>query len=168
MLQEAAGAPAYLALSPPCTSGTILFNHGLISPATNVLQPPTKQMRTTLLDLYQNRVDSVFKVLHWPTVSTAIERNYQNPQNVSESPTMQPLESAIYFLALCSITDVESERILSCKRLPLIKQYRLATEISISRANLVRNPDLTVLQAFVIYLVSRCSVLVVRHISDIS
>ena len=152
---ESTPAPEHLTLDLTSSSGTILFDHGSISIDTNVLQPPTEQMRNTLLRLYRYRVDSIFKVVHWPTVIITIEKSYTDAPNVSQSPAMQALEFAIYFMALCSVTDDESETMLLGRRGPLLQQYRLATEILLSRANLFGYPVLTVLQAFVIYVVSR-------------
>lgn len=108
-----------------------------------------------LLDLYKQRVDCLYKILHWPTTLRDIESSHSGPENVTQSTSIQALEFAIYFMALCSITDDEAAQLDLNSRPALIQKYRVATEFSISEANLIRAPDLTVLQAFVIYLVCR-------------
>jgi len=107
-----------------------------------------------LLCIYQDRVDKVMKVLHWDKVLDAIERNHADGKSGVQFPAMQALEFAIYFMAMCSITDDEADTMMLGDRGSLIQQYRHATEILISRADLFRNPDLAVLQSFIIYLVS--------------
>jgi hypothetical protein len=87
-------------------------------------------------------------------VLDAIERNHANGKSRDQFPAMQALEFAIYFMAICSITDDEADTMMLGDRGLLIQQYRHATEILISRADLFRNKDLAVLQAFVIYIVS--------------
>ena len=106
-----------------------------------------------LLYLYHQRVDCLFKATHWPTVVTAIERQYEDAQHKTSSPSTEALEFAIYFLAISSISDEESTSLLLMERQPLLHRFRIAAETLISRANLLQSPDLTVLQAFIIYLV---------------
>lgn len=131
----------------------ILFAQGIRPIDIPHLQPPSKSTRDILLRIYQDRVDKVVKVLHWDTVLDAIERNHADGKSGVQFPAVQALEFAIYFLAICSITDNEADTMKLGNRGSLIQQYRDATEILISRADLFRNPDLAVLQAFIIYLV---------------
>ena len=112
-------------------------------------------MRSTLLQLYRCRVDAVFKVVHWPTAINEIESSHPDTEYGSQSPAIQALEFAMYFAAACSVTDFDSEILLPEAKWSLVQRYRRATEVSISKANFFRYPDLTLLQAFVIYLVSR-------------
>jgi hypothetical protein len=82
-----------------------------------------------------------------------IEMAYVDPENSTQSPSARALEFAIYFMALCSITDQESQHFGLGSRPELLQQYRSATETLISEANLLRSPNVAVLRAFVIYLV---------------
>lgn len=110
-----------------------------------------------LLQLYRSRVDAVFKVVHWPTAINVIESTYADAENASQSPTTQALQFAMYFAAACSVTEFDPQTLLTEDKWSLVQRYRLATEVSISKANLFHYPDLTLLQAFVIYLVSGSS-----------
>ena len=116
--------------------------------------PGLDSTRRLLLHFYQTRVDPLFEVLHWPTAIAAIERQYTNAGGKAYS-SVRALESVIYFLAVCSMTYEETGMLLSADRTALLEQYRLDAEMSISRAKLLQSPDMIVLQAFVIYLVSR-------------
>jgi hypothetical protein len=128
------------------------FLFGRSSSNDDSLDPPSQHMRYMLLRLYQDRVDCLFKITHWPTIVSKIEMQYNDGYYRPLSPSVQALEFSIYFLAMCSISDQESQEMFLENRQTLLERYRVATEISISTADLLNNPDLTNLQAFIIYL----------------
>ena len=128
---------------------SLLFNHHSTEP--DMLQRPFNPTRKVLLHVYHTRVDCLFKALHWPTTSKAIEGHYNEPGTTS-SPSLRALEFAIYFAAICSMNDIETTSMLFSDRQSLMGRYRRAAEISMTKARLLQDPDLTVLQAFVIYL----------------
>jgi hypothetical protein len=134
--------------------GAILFQHSH-SNRNRLLPTPSLEVRTKLLHLYRSRVDSVYKILHWPTVLSILEANYAGPGNGLRSVSVQALEYAIYFMALCSITNSEAEEMGLGIRLDMLLLYRSAVEDLLTGSSLLHNPDLTILQAFVVYLV-RC------------
>jgi hypothetical protein len=131
-------------------STSILFNLPSSSP-DKTIESPTPFIRSALLRLYQERVDCLFKITHWPTVVTIIEKQY-GPAQYQSSPSTRALEYSIYFLAICSINDEESQDMFLERRQSLLQRYRIAAEMLLSNANLLSRPDLTLLQAFVIYL----------------
>lgn len=132
-------------------SRTVLFNHSFHQNGESP-EPPPAHVRSILLRLYHERVDCLFKITHWPTVFTCIETQYTDAHYRPSSPSNQALEFSIYFLAVCSINDLESRDMLSEERQLVLQRYRIGAETLISRANLLHSPDLTVLQAFVLYL----------------
>jgi hypothetical protein len=133
---------------------TIFFQQNNLDAMSRTIPVPTPHERTRLLELYHSRVDSVYKLLHWPTVVASINAAHAYTSSISSSAAAQALEYSIYFMALCSITEHEAEEMGFGKRQETTQAYRLATETLLTRANLCLNPDLIVLQAFVIYLVS--------------
>ncbi|RDW58242.1 hypothetical protein BP6252_13653 [Coleophoma cylindrospora] len=146
--------PEPVVRSIPYNYGSVatLFDQGMRPIDIPELELPTEGIRTMLLRIYQDRVDKVVKVLHLDTTLDAIKRNHADGKNGVQFPAIQALEFAIYFMAICSITDSEANTMMLGDRRSLIQQYRYATETLISIADLFRNPDLAVLQAFVIYL----------------
>jgi hypothetical protein len=110
-------------------------------------------MRTILLYLYRQRVDCLYKILHWPTVLEDLAKLPNEAQDRYKSSAMGALELSIYFISLCSITNDEARNLGLGERALLIERYRGATERALSEAGLLQQPNLTVLQAFVIYLV---------------
>jgi len=136
------------------TSSTkaILF-HGSYDGTDHTPPCPPLNIRTTLLDLYRYRVDSVYKILHWPTVLSIIEANHARSTQHPPLLAARVLEYAIYFMALCTITDEEADTIGSGVRLETRRQYQTTVEDLLVESDLLQHPDLVILQAFVIYLV---------------
>lgn len=124
----------------------------LLFPALKVeeslnLPLPSPHISKTLLELYRARVDTVYKIVHWPTFIAHVGTD--RTQRFSS----QALESAIYFVAACTITDSEAQDLSLGDRTALLKTYRTATQGFLMRSSLLQHPDVTTLQAFVIYLV---------------
>lgn len=141
------------------TSGMVLFGP---SPFQNDRQSPSCLLKPSggfqnlLFKLYHDRVDALYKLLHWPTTVSNVAQTKSRNGAFNSSP-YTALENSIYFMALCSITDVEAEHMGLGDRVSLVEQYRSLTEEAISRASLLQQPTVTVLQAFIIYLVRACS-----------
>ncbi|KAK5059874.1 hypothetical protein LTR84_009757 [Exophiala bonariae] len=143
---------------PYSIPNTLLFGHGTSGTEFDTSQPLQKHLASTLLSIYQHRVDSIVKVLHWPSVVAAIDKKNMEARNEGWWTGIHALESAIRFTAWCTTTDAECEQQLRCNRSSTLLQLRNAAEFSISKAKLLEYPDLTVLQAYVIYLIGlRCS-----------
>jgi hypothetical protein len=138
----------------PVTLGTgaILFQqtHHNVKITTPTMSLET---RTKLLRIYHARVDSVYKILHWPTVLSMVEESHQSIVGIHPILSVQVLETAIYFMALCSITNDEAEEMDLGDRSEMLQTYRCVIEGLLARSSLLHSPDLIVLQAFVIYLV---------------
>ncbi|KAE8441090.1 hypothetical protein EG329_005885 [Mollisiaceae sp. DMI_Dod_QoI] len=113
----------------------------------------SEEKRNILLYLYRQRVDCLYKILHWPTVLEDIACLHSKAQDSYKPTPIRALELSIYFASLCSITNDEARNLGLGDRVGLIEQYRDATERALSEAGLLQQPNVTVLQAFVIYLV---------------
>jgi hypothetical protein len=143
------------------TDRTILFGSSLTSPHHNgsVTYPaPSERVRTILLQVYRERVDCLYKALHWPSVLAEIHRLHSDEVNFHKASLHKvtpgkALEFSIYFMSLCSMKDEETTSFGLGDRPSLIEQYRDAAEQTISATGLLQSPTVTSLQAFVIYLV---------------
>jgi hypothetical protein len=133
-------------------TGVILFPlvNGNLTTGLPIL---TSDSQSKLLELYQHRVDSVYKILHWPSVLRMINKcdGYEN-ERYSEMPEAI-LEAAIYFMAICSMTDSESVELGFGIRHEVLQEYRSIVEYNLAQSSLLHCPNLITLQAFVIYLV---------------
>jgi hypothetical protein len=139
-------------ISTSVRMGAILFQHISLNEKASV---PTLSLdvRTTLLHIYQSRVDTVYKILHWPTTLVTIKQRHCSSEVAPSSLSSHVLEMAIYFLAACTITNPEAETMGLGDRFSLLQGFRSAVEGLFVRSNLLQSPDLVLLQAFVIYLV---------------
>ena len=142
---------------PNAITGTLLFHHTVPNLVGDVTQVVTKEMKSIFFPIYKTRVDCIVKVLHWPSVMASIEKKDLGGEDGLGSAKVQALESAMCYTALCTMTDEESASSFACKKDILREQLRAAAELQISTARLLEQPDLTVLQAFLIYLVSKAS-----------
>jgi hypothetical protein len=133
-------------------AGAILFQH-TNQRTTAEIEPPSSETGRILLETYRQRVDSVYKVLHWPTVLSLVELHHKRPLDSSRVHSVQVLEWSIYFMAVCSITEKESKEMGLGGRSAVLRTYRSLVEDLLAKSSLLQSPDLVLLQAFVIYLV---------------
>lgn len=69
-------------------------------------------------------------------------------------PALEALKFAVYFAAVCTFSEPECQQRFQEGRDKVSDKFRLATEVMLCRASLQTTKDITVLQAFAIYLVS--------------
>jgi hypothetical protein len=131
---------------------SILFQQAK-STTIELVSPVAESVRMKLLEIFRSRVDSVYKILHWPTVSSRLHSSHDSRRKVSKTSSVELLEASILFMAICSITDDETWKIGLGARLDVLQTYRSTVEAMLARSNLLTKPSVTELQAFVIYLV---------------
>ncbi|KAJ8115101.1 hypothetical protein OPT61_g3182 [Boeremia exigua] len=112
----------------------------ILSPATSVL----------LFELFRGRVDTVYKVVHLPTILVSLQTARSNGKLTVSNLA---LEYAIYWMALCTLTDDEAWVMGLGHRIDLLKSYRAAVEHFLASSHLMDHPDLTSLQALIIYMI---------------
>lgn len=134
------------------TFDMILF--GASCYVVNPPEAPPKSIVIALLETYIYRVDSVLKVGHVPSLRNFLLSEEQDHLEHFNHTSQEALKFAICFTAVCTLTEVESRNIFMEEKDQTIDRFRLATEVMLSRANLLTTSDITILQAFVIYLVS--------------
>lgn len=133
------------------TTEVMLFNHSTSVNENSSFQMPSTRTSGILVSVFKQRVDAIFKILHWPSVTTTAEIDVKDTRVISGN---HALELSIYFTAICTLTNEECVDILLCQRQTLLQQYKQAVETAISKTNLLSSPNRVVLQAFVVYLVS--------------
>ncbi|KAF2479296.1 hypothetical protein BDY17DRAFT_53780 [Neohortaea acidophila] len=135
---EGDSTPASATISPDASS--LLLGTGPHIARLN--EGPGPETRDWLMAVYKERVDVIFKPLHWPTVLLQILS-----VKGQRSLEIEALESAILFTAACSLfkhelrgTDVSVEYLLQ------------RVEAALVEVGLLTTTSILVLQAFVIYL----------------
>ncbi|OIW23815.1 hypothetical protein CONLIGDRAFT_657415 [Coniochaeta ligniaria NRRL 30616] len=106
--------------------------------------------------IYLENVDPLVKVLHVPSMEQLMRERRACLGNIP--PSTEALLFSIYYAAVASMEVDEVARSLGAEKFTLLNQYRFAVEQALAKANFITDPDLTVCQAFVIFLV-----LVRRH-----
>ena len=146
---------------PSATNGSssqefdlILFGTStcMVNPA--LLEAPSTPILVALLDTYVYRVDSILKVSHVPLLRSLLLPGGPEISKPLNGPSYDALKFAVCFTAACTLSEAESRAIFVEEKDKIINKFRLATEVVLSRAKLLTTSDVTVLQAFVIYLVS--------------
>ena len=137
----------------------------MVNPA--LLEAPSTPILVALLDTFVYRVDSVLKVSHVPLLrSLLLPDGPVNPEPL-KGPSYEALKFAVCFTAACTLSEAECRATFAEEKDKVINKLRLATEVVLSRAKLLTTSDVTVLQAFAIYLVSGPALLLCRLSSSV-
>ncbi|KAF4308068.1 putative transcriptional regulatory protein [Botryosphaeria dothidea] len=115
------------------------------------LHPSGPQIKT-LSDIYWDRVDVIFKILHRPTIEPLLNAAAQDAAAIPKAGGFEALMFAIYFAAVTSLTPGECTALLGKERPNLVSQFRHCCEMSLANADFLNSTDLQVLQAFSLYL----------------
>lgn len=106
--------------------------------------------------IYQENVEPVLKILHVPSINQLIRDNRACLRDLK--PSTEALMFSIYYAAVTSMDADDVTRSLGEDKSFLLNRYRFAVEQALAKANFITDPDLTVCQAFVMFLM-----LVRRH-----
>ncbi|RAH79309.1 hypothetical protein BO86DRAFT_457926 [Aspergillus japonicus CBS 114.51] len=115
---------------------------------------PSKYVQQQLCRVFLERVDPVVKILHRPSLCAFLleGKPYLDYEPEHLAPTA--LASAVYYAASCSLSEDECIRAFGVPRVSLVAGYQKDVELALGRADYLTTNDLTVLQAFVLFLVS--------------
>ncbi|KAI0132387.1 fungal-specific transcription factor domain-containing protein [Xylariales sp. AK1849] len=121
-------------------------------------QHPSAIQIIQLWQLYLNNVNPLLKLTHTPTLQERIIEASANIHKVSKS--LEALMFAIYFMAITSLKDDEVLVTFNEEKHVLLRRYYTACQQALLNAGFMRGPDLTLLQAFLLYLMG------IRHYID--
>ncbi|KAI1482218.1 hypothetical protein F4774DRAFT_372141 [Daldinia eschscholtzii] len=108
-----------------------------------------------LCDIYLHQVDPIIKVLHRPSLSRFMQQGnrYLGYDTNHTSPVC--LSSAVCYSAAASMTEEQCQQLFNIRKPALTAEYRAACEAAFESSELLTTNDITVLQAFVLYLIAR-------------
>jgi len=106
--------------------------------------------------VYQENVDPILKIIHVPTTTKLIRQVRTSLDNLT--PSTEALMFSIYYAAITSLDEEEVKLNFGAEKDFLLQQYRFALEQALAKSNFITSPDLTIAQAFILFLV-----LVRRH-----
>jgi len=116
-----------------------------------------------LWQIYCDNFHPVNKILHAPTFQRKMSA-YGAHLHLAP-PSDQALFFAVYVAAITTLSSGECEAIFFTNREELLSQYKLATQVWLRRAGLWRTSELSVLQAFILFLSSIQNVVEPRSVS---
>lgn len=107
-----------------------------------------------LCHLYKRQVDPIVKILHMPTLEAYLVdcKGFLDYDLCDPSPAA--LRAAVCYAAIASMTEDQCKAIFSCPKSKVLPEFRNNCAVALNRAGLLTTTDMTVLQAFVLYLVS--------------
>ncbi|KXJ95186.1 fungal-specific transcription factor domain-domain-containing protein [Microdochium bolleyi] len=113
-------------------------------------QHPSAIQIFQLWQIYLNNVNPLLKLTHTPTLQVRIIEAGANLHKISLS--LEALMFSIYLMAISTMQDDEVFATFNMQKKPLIGRYCRATQQALLNAEFMRQPDLTLLQAFLLYL----------------
>ncbi|KAI1434607.1 fungal-specific transcription factor domain-containing protein [Xylaria sp. CBS 124048] len=102
-----------------------------------------------LWQIYLDNVNPILKLTHTATLQVQIIDASANLTKVSQS--LEALMFAIYLMAITSLTDDEVMQTFNAPKPSLLAKYQHGTQQALFNAGFMRMPDLTVLQAYLLY-----------------
>ncbi|KAI2606691.1 hypothetical protein GGR54DRAFT_633353 [Hypoxylon sp. NC1633] len=121
-------------------------------------QHPSAIQIFQLWQIYLNNVNPLLKLTHTPTLQVRIIEAGANLDKVSRP--LEALMFSIYLMAITSIDEAECQATFNDSRNSLLGKYYYAAQQALLNAGFMRTPDLTLLQAFLLYLLG------IRQYSD--
>lgn len=112
------------------------------------------QLQEFLCHIYLAQVDPVFKILHRPSLRALLLEEKPYLHYDLNHPAPAALKCAVFYAAACSISEVNWPTMMGSSRPAVLARYQSETEAALRRAEYITTNDLTVLQAFVLSLVS--------------
>lgn len=106
-----------------------------------------------LCQIYLQRVDPFFKILHRPSLSAFLIDGKPYLNYAPESVAPKALKYAVCFAAICSLDEDEYKHIFKTNKSLVVERYQQEAESMLAQADYITTNDLTVLQAFVLFLV---------------
>ncbi|KAI0967788.1 hypothetical protein F4678DRAFT_234273 [Xylaria arbuscula] len=128
-----------------------LFRHNLnpSGPDHHDLHPLPSQV-PFLLDVFYENINIIVQMVHMPTIRKTARRSRGN-ENTS-TPAHEALMFSIYYSAVASMEEEDVLNNFGSTKTDLTHKYRQGLEYALARADFLNKPDLTVLQAFTIFL----------------
>lgn len=111
---------------------------------------PLPSHATFLWSVFQENVEPLIKILHVPTIDALLRKAREDVSTLS--PADEALVFVIYFSAITALESEEVQTNFGAEKFALLAQYRFAVEQALAKANFLNTSEITVLQAFTLFL----------------
>lgn len=136
-------------MSPDCNIDLLLPNDATTRNTDDLHPDPVHVFR--LWQLFLDRVNPLMKIVHVPTLQPYVMEAATNMESVPLN--YQALLYAVFTMAVVSLSEVEAVQMLGCPRDEALRRFTLGTKISLTKFNFLKNYDMAILQALLLYLV---------------
>ena len=116
---------------------------------------PSQSHMLLLCAFYVDNVDPIFKVIHVPSLKKSVSDASHDLNNVLRNKSMEALFFAMYYAAITSLSTEQCETYFQENKSQLLAKYQVACKIAFANADILIGADLVLLQALVIFLVSK-------------
>ena len=113
----------------------------------------SKLFQKPLCHVYLQNVDPIIKVLHRPSIAKLMIQGEHYLGYPDDHISVQAIRAAVSYAAASSLSETQCWLMFHTEKSSLVSGCRKACEFAVERANLLTTRDITVLQAFVLYLV---------------
>jgi hypothetical protein len=111
---------------------------------------PSGEKVPALCQMFIQNCDKLIKTFHVPSLEPLV---FQASQDVGRIPKgLETLMMVVYFNVVVSLSPEQCLQGLDCDRVSFIQKFNFATEQALARARLLQTDEITVLQAFAIFL----------------
>ena len=131
-----------------------LLNPHILATDTQSFAITSCSVPKEMLSLHFERVDSIIRILHQPSLHDAMYSQRDPALATRQSPDFATLCCAVQFVAYYAQLEDEFSRTWHQTKKQLVGNHRLMTENWLSRIDIFNTRNLVALQAFVVYLVS--------------
>ncbi|KAH8658386.1 hypothetical protein BX600DRAFT_524842 [Xylariales sp. PMI_506] len=142
---------------PSGTFGTLCFGGSTSSTPPDLVNLDISASLGRLCHVYLDQVDPVFKILHRPSLRRLLHHGSTYLGYPEGHPSRTALSSAICYVSICSLSETQCRDMFQSNKSEILNKYRWSCEIALDRADVLVTVEMTVLQAFVLYLIGRRS-----------
>lgn len=104
-----------------------------------------------LWQVYINNINPLLRITHAPTAQGRVIEASAHLEGVSSG--LKAFMFAVYLIALISFEDAEVQAMFGEAKMRVVSRFQLVAQQTLINAGLMRTSDITVLQAYILYLV---------------
>jgi hypothetical protein len=114
--------------------------------------------RRILVEIFLHQVDPVLKILHRPSLCAYLLEGKPYLDYARGDPIPAALASAVFYMASSTLAEDQCLALLAETKEKVLTTYKNETKAALARVDFLVTNDVTVLQAFVLSLVSPMSI----------
>lgn len=128
---------------------------------------PTREAGDRLIQQYFQAVHPIARCVHRPTFEIDYQSFWEEIYNNYEPrPSTQAIMFAAWFSAAVSMDESVVYRLFGVTKTSLIERLKSATETALGKANFLRTTRVETMQAFIMYMVCYCRLLILPYLAD--